>query len=804
MQKNHSKIALAYCADNQAYADQIQQELAPVADFQMVAISRDQGTSLTQTLAAFTGPIVLLLSDNFLRSTKCMEQGLTMLNTHQNRILPVVIPGYQVQEDGSKEVVETSFERVSDIIQYINFWQDRYLDLRRQKREDPDLDNPGFSEHLRIVRDISGEAGEHIRLLRGMLHLDWQEFTYKDYEQLFIFLDEEELGAEFHAQRSAGKPTTTPEEEQATPSQQPQPQPQLEEEPPVNIADIPGIGMLPREEELSQPAVPQEVAAAGEEKAASPVTTDTESQAEDLDQLIQKAWRLVDHDAAATGLNLLETALDQYPGSEQLRYHYALVLTQEDQTDAAMAQVELILQNHPDDQDALFLAGELADIQGDGQQAKRYYQRVLSVNEDYAEAWYQLGNLVLTYEPTAAEEAVGYFKKAIKLDDSYSDAYYRLGVLYRDNLANPEKALKYLEKTIATDSTHPLAQYDLALLYHQHGEFKKAYQAYLAAIQINPEVKTPENDTAFSMMAQKTDLQQEQNTLQALKDNIQHLEELIRHREEIENLPPEKEGAGKYVLITGATAGIGRATAEKFAEAGYRLIITGRRQERLTALKASWEAEYGTEVYTLSFDVRNPAAVFAAIEQLPAAWKNIDILVNNAGKAKGFDPIHTGQIPHWEEMIDTNIKGLLYLTRAVSPGMVARGQGHIINIASTAGKEVYPNGNVYCATKFAVDALTKAMRLDLHTYGIRVSQVCPAAVEETEFALVRFDGDSERAKIYEGFQPLRARDVAATIYFIAQQPPHVNILDVVVQATQQASSTVIDRSGREKYQEEEE
>ena len=177
--------------------------------------------------------------------------------------------------------------------------------------------------------------------------------------------------------------------------------------------------------------------------------------------------------------------------------------------------------------------------------------------------------------------------------------------------------------------------------------------------------------------------------------------------------------------------------------------------------------------------------------------------MNNAGKAKGFDPIHEGHLEHWDEMIDTNIKGLLYLTRAVTPGMVARRQGHVINVASTAGKEVYPKGNVYCATKFAVDALTKSMRLDLHRHDIRVSQVAPAHVEETEFALVRFDGDQEKANIYEGFQPLTSRDVAETVFFIAQQPAHVNILDVVLQGTQQASSTVIDRSGRDKYQEEE-
>jgi NADP-dependent 3-hydroxy acid dehydrogenase YdfG len=171
-------------------------------------------------------------------------------------------------------------------------------------------------------------------------------------------------------------------------------------------------------------------------------------------------------------------------------------------------------------------------------------------------------------------------------------------------------------------------------------------------------------------------------------------------------------------------------------------------------------------------------------------------LLNNAGKAKGLAPIQEGQLEHWEEMIDTNIKGLLYLTRAVAPLMAERGSGHIINISSTAGKEVYPNGNVYCATKYAVEALTKAMRIDLHKYNIRVSQVAPGHVEETEFALVRFDGDAEKAKIYEDFQPLTSKDVAEAIYFIASRPSHVNIQDVLMMGTQQASSTIIDKSGR--------
>ena len=252
----------------------------------------------------------------------------------------------------------------------------------------------------------------------------------------------------------------------------------------------------------------------------------------------------------------------------------------------------------------------------------------------------------------------------------------------------------------------------------------------------------------------------------------------------------------KLILITGATSGIGKASATIFAKKGCNLIITGRRAEKLEQLSQKLQKKYAVDIMTLCFDVRKLEEVKSAIDKLKGKWKNIDILLNNAGLAKGFDEIHEGDINDWEIMIDTNLKGLLYMTRMISPLMVQRKKGHIINIASTAGKEVYPKGNVYCATKHGVDALTKAMRIDLHKYGIRVSQVAPGHVEQTEFALVRFDGDKEKSKIYEDFKPVNSKDIAKVVYFIASQPKHVNIQDILVMGTQQASSNFIDRSGR--------
>lgn len=245
---------------------------------------------------------------------------------------------------------------------------------------------------------------------------------------------------------------------------------------------------------------------------------------------------------------------------------------------------------------------------------------------------------------------------------------------------------------------------------------------------------------------------------------------------------------GKTALITGATAGFGEACAERFAREGYRLIVTGRRTERLTALQEKLKSVYGTASLALTFDVRSKAEVAAALEQMPEAWKQIDVLVNNAGLALDLSAIDEGDTDDWDTMIDTNVKGLLYVSRTVIPWMKARKSGHIVNIGSTAAKTVYAKGNVYCATKSAVDAISQGMRIDLLPYGIKVTAVHPGAAE-TEFSLVRFKGDEARAKdVYTGFEPLKAEDVADVVWYCASLPAHVCINDLVVTATAQANA----------------
>lgn len=248
----------------------------------------------------------------------------------------------------------------------------------------------------------------------------------------------------------------------------------------------------------------------------------------------------------------------------------------------------------------------------------------------------------------------------------------------------------------------------------------------------------------------------------------------------------------KTAFITGATSGIGKSTAIHFALKGIRLVLCGRRQDRLDALKEELGKE--VDVHTLNFDIRNKEAVTVAIDTLPKDFSQINILVNNAGNAHGLDTIQDGSVDDWDAMLDINVKGLLYVSKALIPQMVARKSGHIINIGSTAGKEVYPKGNVYCASKHAVDAINQGMRIDLNGTGVRVGAVNPGLVE-TEFSNVRFKGDEERAdNVYKGFQPLKPEDIADIIYFVVTRPYHVNIADLVVMPTAQASSTIVDKS----------
>ncbi len=863
---NIQNVAIAYCIDNINVAESLDQQLSPAAGqvTHLYGSRNNPDKILTDQILKHNGPILLLISDNYLKSTSCMLGGLHLLNEKQDNILPIVIDGQRKdKESGEPVTVPTQFDRISDMIQYINYWQDQYLDLRRQKRELSDLDEETFNNHLKSIREISSETSEFLRLLRNMEHYTLAEFSHNDFQAFFQFVGDQHAWESFQKnrlhfrmQQQAGDAASRDESDVEVMERE---SPATELSPEIDLGDIPGLDLLegvqaeeaaadssaseelPQEEEEPLAEIPEEetsVAEAEEEseevvseeaeveasestdqdippgteieleitnegiQETSPEEVVEEEQEEEiapLAQILETAWSLAEGDQSAAALKTLADAEAHYQQVEPA-YYQALILAQFDQNfPAAKQKLEQLLAASPDHADSLFLLGEIAEITEEFPLAGASYEKLHQVSPAHKGLKYRLGMVWAHHFPEKSAEAAALLAEAVQEEPDNADAIYQYGLLLDEKLGDQDEAIQKLQQTLQLSPDHPFANYDLALIYHKKGLIEEANVAYQQAIQINPELKTPENDMAFNVAspAEETQTAIEQTALEALKQNIAQLEGLIKAREE-ENLKLKqaRPGQDKTVFISGATSGIGKATAELFATNGFRLILNGRRTDRLEELKNHFQEEFEVDVKTLPFDISSPEAVSSSLADLEEEWQQVDILINNAGKARGLAPIHEGELEHWNEMIDTNIKGLLYLTRAISPGMVARKSGHIINVGSAVGKEVYKNGNVYCATKFAVEGLTKAIRMDLFEHNIRVSQVSPAHVEETEFASVRKDGAEDANQIYSDFQPLAAKDVAETIYFMATRPAHVNIQDVLMMGTQQATATMINRNGR--------
>lgn len=937
---------IAYCTENQNIAHEISLRLKLV-DIPVKLIAGDQiknDKGLQAQLMNPNAPALLLISDNFLKSTECMYMALFLLqaNNKTQHIQPIIIDGRYPQPDGNIKLVPTTFERVSNVIQYMNYWQEHYLALRKERKEISESEQAAFDANLKIIRSISSEVGEFLRLLRGVDYWTYDQLVYDDYQIFFETLGRSDLHETFKT-KLANTNFTIPTDPKIDAFIEPEPiiepEPELEPEfqteeiivaPPEAMAQVDEVDqqMAPPAQIIQEPpAAPQELESSTEVPAVSNGTPRLNNQQElennplldrlleyqkdrlegkdmgdlsddhynpDLDQVvlevvneennndleanisrsknedgydiiesifsdedeededeqeaiiepasialkpnttpliqfedlntresIENARKLIQTGEITASLELLRNALNREPENTKLRFLYANCLIEAThEYETASKELKKIIDIDPVNVEAYLTLANLAKKRHDFLQAKNYYEKVISLDPNQPGVYFELGMIINNYYDGEEIVAAKYLKKAVKDDPTNVDAHYHYALLLYDHIGDFKKSIKHLKATLSLQENHSFANYDLALIYHRMNKRKKALKYYRKACEINPELKTKANNKAFRINKIKLN----QKKVEQIGNSISNastedylgftgdeiVEELapldFLEKMGLENEPvgfsakaslsnTPKPEASKTVLITGATSGIGRATAELFASKGYRLILTGRRSNRLEIMQKSFLGKHQIEVKTLSFDVRDSETVKAAIEHLPEDWRKVDILINNAGLARGFAPIHEGDLNHWETMIDTNVKGLLYLTRAIAPYMVKRKSGHIVNLSSSAGKEVYPNGNVYCATKHAVEALTKAMRIELHKYNIRVSQVSPGHVEETEFAYVRFE-DAEKAKIYEDFQPLKASDVAEAIYFMVSRPAHVNIQDIVLFGTQQASNIFIDRSGR--------
>lgn len=875
-----SKLIIAYAAENQYVASKIASALTTQITVEHIRFDNvNNMQTLDKTAAAFPdSKVLLLISDNFLKSENCMTNALSVVQNLGNakRLIPVTTDGiYDGGGTGEKVKVPTSFDRVSNVIQYMNHWQDRYLELRRLK---PDGDESVFNEKMRNVRSISSEVGEMLRFLRAMEFFSFDQFEESNFLFLYRILGLNEQGraakevspniavektVAVQAPTISTQPSaafSTPIEPVAngvsykppvveTPSVSNQttrdifitdikeevkeeikavPPPVIEPvvekvpPPPINTAAIDSlIDTIKREHESEQvktQSVEQVLNDIVHENdaATDAVLEKTSATFEDIQNIFNEAplqeepktlplhddvdeiavreqiTKLLDESENADAAFEFETtekikqeiaqakneaaqtteslerlqkyyeAVEREPLSSRYRYDFAAQLAQMGKLSEASEQLDILLENDRTNTDGYILLAFIAEQLNDNLLAINCLEKVTLLRPDYPGIFYKLGDLTERHYPAQKRKIYRYFREAVSHDPRNADAHFRFALLEKSLTGNLEDAKKHLEKALEFDPNHGQAAFALAKMYVKDGEQKTAFQLYTKAIAVMPSLQNDENDAYFYY--------EEPRVMN--NDN------------------------GITVLITGATSGIGKATAEVFAQNGYRLILTGRRTDRLENIKTEFEDNYRNKIQLLTFDVRDLKSVKKAVSELEEEFKNVDILINNAGLASGLAPIHEGDIEDWEIMIDTNIKGLLYMTRAIAPQMVARKKGHIINICSTAGKEIYPQGNVYIATKHAVDALTRAMRVDLHRHGIRVSQVAPGHVEETEFALVRFHGDAEKAKIYNDFQPLKAKDVAESIYYIVTRPEYVNIQDLVLMGTQQAGSNFIDRSGR--------
>jgi NADP-dependent 3-hydroxy acid dehydrogenase YdfG len=779
-----NRIALAYCREQTELATQLDRRLIRIG-IPFEHITDEPGThygTFAKQLQQCTEPILLIVTDNLLKSEACLtglrEVLLELLGKNQ---LFIAIADGRVSKDGGQhfEPVTTHFDRMVYALQYMNFWQNAWLDMSSRQLHSSDAEEKAaLGPKLEATRNIANEIGELITLLRETGYIEWPQLEADGYAAFFNLFGLSQWHEQYKQLATYEVAPIEPTEKTApvlavptfsgfltpTPIEAPQPEPEFSE-----------MDSLMDEMANEEPfEIPVSTTPQLETQEAAPVNIEPEEAAEEggyseseIQQTIRDAWFWLEKGHLERGMELLTLAQEQHPENEALKTALAnaqqqFAVTTSSEPDVAPTQTPELTPNNntntapqrdlANETHSYDLMGDMAAEKGDYLFAKYCWDRVVEINPNFPNIYRKLGLMTNEHLRDYKETGILYLQKA--LEQNPNDAEVLLA--FADQSAQKE---------------------DKAL----------AESYYLKAVELDPALRTHERDAQFLQPVSAPTITAPTTT---------PTEEPAYIAPQLTNRPTPKPKEILTVMITGASSGIGRATAEIFASNGHRLILTGRRVDRLSALKAQLQQDFQSDVLMLPFDVRDQATVQATIDHLPEDWQNIDVLINNAGGAKGLSPIHEGDIDHWETMIDTNLKGLLYVTRAVSPGMVQRRRGHIINLSSSAGKEVYANGNVYCATKFAVEALSRAMRLDLHKFNIRVSQVSPGHVEETEFALNRFDGDAEKAKIYNDFQPLKASDVAETIYFIATRPPHVNIQDIWLFGTQQASATVIDRSGR--------
>lgn len=800
MQKH--PVYIFYAEENSIEAQQIVEDLQKTnVDCITSITTAEKVEQLIQNEAAVG---LVILSDNYLKSideTRHLE--VLLKDEISGRLLPVLTHGRRPKEgyDNQVEVYPTKIQTLNNVMYYRDYWYEEWIRLRKKSKFATGAEEEDLAEKKEIAKKMSvGSISTYIRKMNGLTPNDWDVLSDDGYQILFDKLGMGDTSVEERfSHQGNGQATETPVEEPATVTPEEPVAPPAEEatvvEETTTTVEETVVETVTEETTVVEEVVEETVEETKEEEIV-PVEPEAKEEVEEKTEVVEEETA-VEEEHPETPEMVEETAPPEPTETvEEVKEEVVPEAeTQEEEKEEAFELQDLDNLEHVDanailaehnieevnDVDVLFHIAESEAEEGDFDNARHAYERILQVDPYNGRALIWLARLLARHYDNESLEAAQTYRKAIMLNDENAHLYHEYALLQKDAFQAYYKASDSFREALDIDPTFEDAYLGLAMCQKEMGMTDQAKANYLQACVLDQErFQTAEHDAHFGVIRAVVE------------------EEAVTDAEaEADAVQPKSPNADTTVLVTGASSGIGRRIAEQFIVNGYKVIITGRRADRLETFKGLMESEFEeTQIHCLPFDVCNLDAVKAALESLPEGWADVDILVNNAGLAKGFAPVYEGNVEHWETMINTNIKGLLYMTRMISPNMVKRQKGHIINLGSVAGKQAYAGGGVYCATKAAVDSLTRSMRLDLYEHNIKVTSVCPGHVDETEFAQVRYD-DAEKAKIYNDFKPLSAADVAETIYYVATRPAHVNIQDILMFGTQQGSARDVNRNGRD-------
>ena len=689
-------------------------------------------------------PVMVLVSDNLLKSLDLMGNLQIFVDQLPENFFPILTDSLVPDEQGHLQRLATRIETIPEQGYYRDFWYDERIRLNRLGEFSDPAEQMLHEQQQQVAKRMSMYISVFLRGINQAPAHSLEAFRANHYQVFFAALGRGE-------QANYERFPLQPEEEFKQPLIQEPKQPELKDE----QAHTP---------EIQTPLEPTEIPLEHKPPTEQPqlvLEKEEEPEAEKQAEIETPIPPIKAEEPAIEVEEPFTLSLDRLPSHiapEDLYEHFDI------------EQVE--------DLDVLFYIAEAEMEQGSYANAKHGYERILALDPSNGRALLWLARLLSRHIPDQVLAADMYYKKALLFNEEQAGLYYEYAQLIQKHFQAFRRAVDLLHQALELDPQYAEAYLLLSRCQLALGLLDSAKAQYLQAVLLLPELRHAGLEEQLGILRPATVEAPTQPDAEALA-----------------LLKPVNPNAHKTVLVTGASSGIGQAIAERFAIEGYKVIAAGRRLDRLQILKAGLEQRFEVNIYCMQVDVQDPRSVEQALSQIPELFADVDILINNAGLAKGLAPIHEGEWSHWETMIDTNLKGLLLLSRALSPRMVAKGSGHIIHIGSVAGKEPYPMGNVYCATKAAVDMLTKTMRLDLYKHGVKVSSVNPGHVE-TEFALVRLE-DQAKAKIYEDFKPLNAQDVADAVYYVASRPEHVNIQDVLLFSKQQGSVRDVNRSGRD-------